>query len=462
MRAVGESLMGKHDLGRWSSGRRSVAEHLGEYDWDGQIVPACAEITALLRPHFQAIGESFWDHYRTLATTQRLKPWFDDEVKFGEQLANSARYTETKYGDPYGEQWVQMAFQHASDTDRAKVPLTATFAALAYAHSVTMRFLAQETGDDTARLLRLSDVVQRLAMVEADLMATHLGARDAETAGDERRERSAQFRASIAESIDGATTLGNRIRVQAQNASSSARGMLGKASEVAAAAEQSAVAMREAASTAAGLIRAIEAARIEVESAADIATRASGQAGTAVTMSETLSEHAKSIESILGLIRDIAGQTNLLALNATIEAARAGDAGRGFAVVAQEVKSLANQTARATDDIAAKIASIQSATKSTVETNASIRSTVAEVQESAMRIRSAMEVQAQTVTAITAAVDETALAADSMSMTIGAIREDTKSVTSEIDTLQHDVAEVDDRLVQLRNAAENFSTSVAA
>jgi methyl-accepting chemotaxis protein len=238
--------------------------------------------------------------------------------------------------------------------------------------------------------------------------------------------------------------------------------MLGKTSEVAAAAEQSAVAMREAAHTAAGLIRAIEDARTEVEAAAGIATRASGQACDAVTISEMLSDHAKSIESILGLIRDIAGQTNLLALNATIEAARAGDAGRGFAVVAQEVKSLANQTARATDDIASKIAMIQSATRETVTTNASIRDTVTEVQANAERIRTAMEVQAQTVTAITAAVDETALAADSMSATIGAIREDTKTVAEEMDTLEREFGEIDEQLTQLNATATEFSASAAS
>jgi methyl-accepting chemotaxis protein len=317
-------------------------------------------------------------------------------------------------------------------------------------------------GAEDPRFCQAMETLQRLAAYESDIILAQVALLEANAAAEARGRDSEAFERNVSALIETTTSESAALRGRTTDAASAARGMLGKTSEVASAAEQSAIAMREAAQTAAGLIRAIEDARSEVEVAADVATRAGDQAAKAVEVSQALSGHVGAIESILSLIRDIAGQTNLLALNATIEAARAGDAGRGFAVVAQEVKSLASQTARATDDITAKITAIQQATRQTVDANGSIQRTVEDVQTSATRIREAMETQAQTVTMITAAVDETALAADSMSSTIAAIRQDTESVASEIDGVEHGFGRVDDHLASFRRAASEFLTSFTA
>jgi methyl-accepting chemotaxis protein len=322
--------------------------------------------------------------------------------------------------------------------------------------------LFEKFAGDQAKLCHLVTALQRLTSYETDIILAQVALLEANEAAEARGKDSEQFERRVADLVNSTGSQSTELTDRTRATAASARGMLGKTSEVAAAAEQSAVAMREAAQTAAGLIRAIEDARTEVEVAAGVATKAGDQADAAVKVSHALSGHVEAIESILGLIRDIAGQTNLLALNATIEAARAGDAGRGFAVVAQEVKSLAAQTARATDDITNKITAIQQATKQTVEANGSISATVEEVEASANRIRQAMEVQAQTVTMITAAVDETALAADSMSSTIAAIRSDTEQVAKDIDQVEQGFGKFQQQISDFTRRTKEFVAHMAA
>ncbi|CAN5230742.1 globin-coupled sensor protein [soil metagenome] len=435
-----------------------VGARLRAFDMDAAMLATCRDLWPILEPDVHAISEGYWTQWLRCFSDERV--WARHETE--KMIEIGCTFLRDRFLDTTGRAWIESIERSVAAAARGDVSPMALRAMICASDQVALTVLLRRVPTDDPRLPAMLDALMRLSALEGDITGSIYRSYEEHALLVERERLALQFREGIARAVEGATENSATLRAHSVRTSASTRGMLGKTSEVAAAAEQSAMAMREAAQTAAGLIRAIEDARSEVEAAAEIATRASGQASQAVGMSETLSEHAKSIESILGLIRDIAGQTNLLALNATIEAARAGDAGRGFAVVAQEVKSLASQTARATDDIAGKIAAIQSATRSAVDTNAGIKATVAEVQESANRIRYAMEAQAQTVTAITAAVDETALAADSMSHTIAAIREDTENVASEIDEVGRGFDTLDGKLGTLKVSAADFVARVAA
>ena len=358
--------------------------------------------------------------------------------------------------------WIQGVADYGREIFSQKISVPEFMAKRTEAAGRILGRMVERFSNDVEKLQDCIAAFHRLGQFETDIILAQVALLEAIAAADARGKQSEEFERRVADLVKGSTEQSHNLTDRTRATAASARGMLGKTSEVAAAAEQSAVAMREAAQTAAGLIRAIEDARAEVEVAADVATRAGGQAEQAVKVSQALSSHVEAIESILSLIRDIAGQTNLLALNATIEAARAGDAGRGFAVVAQEVKSLASQTARATDDITAKITAIQQATKQTVDANGSIQGTVEEVQSSADRIRQAMELQAQTVTMITAAVDETALAADSMSSTIAAIRSDTENVAKDIDEVEKGFGHFSDQIADFKSTTKEFVAGIAA
>ena len=437
---------------------RKYASVLRMSDINGRLAEDCRALWALMAPR---VGEANAIYWRVLKA-EYLSKRGDDLSISDELVARSAEVMRQRYCDIASPRWIDGMMDNVRGDIGSGEMMLGILAAMAARTRALAAILIETLIDDQPKLQRMMETLLCVINVESTMVSYCFERALMESNSAANAQSRERFEQQIAATVQQLSSTGTSARDQAADASRSARGMLGKTREVASAAEQSAVAMREAAQTAAGLIRAIEDARTEVETAADIALRAGGQASDAMGMSWALSGHVEAIESILGLIRDIAGQTNLLALNATIEAARAGDAGRGFAVVAAEVKSLASQTAHATDDITLKIAAIQSATRDTVTANGSIQSTIEEVQASADRIRHAMETQAQTVTMITAAVDETALAADSMSSTIASIRTDTEHVAGEIDGVERRFMAVDDQLATFRTTAAEFSKSLAA
>jgi methyl-accepting chemotaxis protein len=248
------------------------------------------------------------------------------------------------------------------------------------------------------------------------------------------------FEASVRGELGALAQSAGAMRGTAERMSSTADRTSQLATAVASAADQTATNVSTVSSGTEELASSITEIGRQVRKSTGVANKAVQEAGRTDTTVQGLARAAARISNVVSLINEIASQTNLLALNATIEAARAGEAGRGFAVVASEVKTLANQTGKATEDIKAQIDTMQQATTTTVEAIRRIGDTIGEINE--------------ITTTIAAAVDQQSAATQEMARNVQQAASGTHDVSSNITGVNQAAVDAEGAASQVLKAAD--------
>ncbi|MBV9562969.1 MAG: HAMP domain-containing protein [Bradyrhizobium sp.] len=270
------------------------------------------------------------------------------------------------------------------------------------------------------------------------------------------------FEAAVRGALDNLQRSANSMQATAQSMSATAGRSSSLVSAVAAAAEQTSSNVQTVSAGTEELSSSIAEIGRQVVTSAQIARKAVDEAGTTDATMQGLADNASRISVVVDLIQVIASQTNLLALNATIEAARAGEAGRGFAVVASEVKSLASQTAKATDEIRGQIASMQDVTTSAVTAIRKIGETIGEINDVTTTIAAAVEEQGTATREIARNIQHAAGGTSEVSTNIVGV----KSASAEAGTAAADVLKASAALRQeadgLQAEIDTFLNSIRA
>ena len=252
------------------------------------------------------------------------------------------------------------------------------------------------------------------------------------------------------------------MQTTAQSMTSTASDASARAATVGAASDSASSNVGTVAAAAEELSSSVTEISRQVTRSSEIANKAVSDAERTNATVQVLSTGAEKIGEVVKLIHSIAAQTNLLALNATIEAARAGESGRGFAVVASEVKALANQTAKATEEISAQVAAMQASTSDAVAAINGITQTIGQMSEITIGISAAIEEQGAATREIARNIQSVATGSSEISAHIGGVTTAAAATGTAASDVLANARELDNQSGMLRNAVDGFLAKVRA
>ncbi|MEQ8355518.1 MAG: methyl-accepting chemotaxis protein [Kiloniellaceae bacterium] len=340
--------------------------------------------------------------------------------------------------------------------------MTRTLAALAEGDT-TQEVPATANKDEIGDIARAVLVFKENAIERQRLEAAQAEQQAAQAKRSETIEKMiANFDTAVRKVLSAVTTASTQLHETAETMTGAAATTSERAGAASKAADSASSNVQTVAAASEELHSAIAEIGRQVSQSNDISRKAQNEAGqTSQTMGE-LAEAADKIGAVINLIQDIAEQTNLLALNATIEAARAGDAGKGFAVVAGEVKSLANQTAKATEEISQQISAMQGSTTQAVSAIDRVNSTIEQMAEIATAISSAVEEQGAATNEIAKNVQEAATGTAEVTHNISNVDAATGETTQAAQQVTSLASDLSTQAGKLHEEVDGFLSSVKA